>query len=202
LLIESSALQETYSDNQIVFKSKVSTQFNNANGIQTADIDMFDAKDISVLCSPVRREYHNSKAFYSDITKNGKVAVHKLFKLLKKNRRRGIAKRIHAKEVAMYRDNKFDEIQLEAAWDGVVVWHKLFFTYMSVEEEKKLKKSLALYLMKVKKLAAKEIEIEIIKSFAAIKSSLLKGTGSQPSFTEWYEYNMDMPHLIKMYKRI
>lgn len=203
MLIQDNALVNVYVDGVNAISNSVDSVCDEGDSVQEARIEMFNHDGQSILEYPIVRKYYVAKNLYFDASRQGKVAEHKLFKLLSTYRARGIAKSIHEKEMEVYRSHNFDEIQLEAAWDGVIVWRKLFFDYVDIEEEKKIKRSMVNYLAKEKRMSVKEIETEINKPITSIKSSLLKSEDSGcPSFTEWYLNNMQPIHLIKMCKRI
>jgi len=79
---------------------------------------------------PIHREYHITKSLKSS-EGLGKVAEHKLFVLNDNQRGKGIAKKLHDKEIQIYVNNEFVEIHLDAAWDGIFTWDKLGFKYVN-----------------------------------------------------------------------
>ncbi len=69
----------------------------------------------------------------------GKVAKHELL-VLKPDQRGNKAKLIHETEFKYYKDNnKFDEIQVDAAWSGIIVWKRVGLTYQDKNFEEELK---------------------------------------------------------------
>jgi len=96
--------------------------------VQKTDIHIFDADDLPMNSQPIMREYHEQKALKS-FSGSGKVAEHKMFVLQPALRGKGIAKKLHDKEMPVYLNNEFVEIHLDAAWDGIFRWEKFGFKY-------------------------------------------------------------------------
>ncbi len=81
-----------------------------------------------IVEDPIEIEYLRNVSLRSR-HEEGKVAVNKLIKLKVAYKGKGLAKAFHSNELTTYRSNLFDEIQLNAAWEGLVVWKKVGFKY-------------------------------------------------------------------------
>lgn len=98
--------------------------------LQKTVIDIFDKDNTQMNKEPIHREYHTTKSLKS-YEGSGKVAEHKLFVLNDNQKGKGIAKKLHDKEIQIYVNNEFVEIHLHAAWDGIFIWDKLGFKYVN-----------------------------------------------------------------------
>jgi hypothetical protein len=104
----------------------------------------------------------------------GRVAKHELL-VLKPEYRGGRGRKIHNAEYNYYKNNgKFDEIQVDAAWSGVIVWKRIGLLYQDNNFEETLKNTFFIpYLSEIKMLGDDEINdiIEDLESngFSEIK---------------------------------
>lgn len=87
----------------------------------------------TIVQAPIENEYLRSAPLRSG-DGQGKIAVNKLIRLKDEYKGKGLAKAFHNNEVETYQSNQFQEIQLDAAWDGLVVWGKLGFQYYKPEK--------------------------------------------------------------------
>lgn len=104
----------------------------------------------------------------------GKVAKHELL-VLKPEYRGGRGRLIHNTEFDYYKANdKFDEIQVDAAWSGVIVWKRIGLSYQDNNFEETLKNSFFIpYLYEVKMLDDDEIN-DIIENLESNGFSRIK----------------------------
>lgn len=128
---------QVISDNdiEIIYKTTPIERVNissvyDTDELQKTTIDIFDKDNIRINKEPIYREYHINKLLKSS-KGLGKVAEHKLFVLKDNQRGKGIAKKLHDKEIEIYSNNDFREIHLNAAWDGIFTWGKLGFKYVN-----------------------------------------------------------------------
>jgi hypothetical protein len=160
---------------------------------------MYGIDGQSLLMRDIQRLYYHDKELWSK-EKSGKVAEHKYFILKEEYQSKGIGKQVHAKELDTYKKNGFDEIQLEAAWDGLVVWKRLFFNFKSKRDEDLIKIAIQRYLVEVKGLANSEIKSIIKSNPFSISSNYLKD--NKIDFKEWvYEVKL-IQTLVKLYKEL
>lgn len=128
----------------------------------------------------------------------GKVAKHDMFILKEEYRNKGIAKLIHSKEMTIYKKNNFQQIQLEAAFDGILVWKRLRFNYANEKAERNLIIAWKKYAKDILGLNTREI-VKVDK-IVDISKNKLKPNG-KISFTKWYQ-GLEKSELFKMYKDI
>ena len=93
--------------------------------------------NVLVNIKPIERNYLRNAPLRS-MRGSGKIAIHKLFVLKDKYRgkkfnNKTISANFHEKEMEIYRQNKFVEIQLEAAWSGITHWPKLGFEFYQLD---------------------------------------------------------------------
>jgi len=172
------------------------------------DSDCTNNNEKSVICdikkdnklineTKIGRTYYREYDLIKYIFK-GKVAKHDMFILKAEYRNKGIAKSIHNNEMDIYQKNNFKQIQLEAAFDGIIVWKKLGFNYVNKNAERNLITAWKKYAKDILKLSTKEI-IKINKISDISKSRLKPNNKIQ--FTKWYQ-KLEKSELFKMYKDI
>ena len=147
-------------------------------------IEVSTANDVLVE-RPVEREYFEQAKLLSK-TGYGKVAKHYLFRLKESYKQHGIGKELHANEFTLYKLREFDEIQLKAAWDGLVVWRRLHFRFINQDVEKSLLRKLQAYLIEIKGYSKSEVATILDKkqSIASIHSDYLIDS-VKLHFTDW-----------------
>lgn len=128
--------------------------------------------------SVVNRNYFSKKPLRSS-NKCGKVAKHELL-VLKPDYRGGTGRSIHTSEFDYYRDNLlFDEIQVDAAWSGIIVWKRIGLNYEDPNFEESLKDLFFIpYLTEIKMYNDEEIDAIIDtlerEGFAEIDTQYLR----------------------------
>lgn len=80
----------------------------------------------------VEREYLRNARLRNN-ENQGKVVVNKLLALKDAYRGKNITKKFHEKEVEIYKNNDFKEIQLDAAWNGITHWPELGFEFYNLD---------------------------------------------------------------------
>jgi len=167
-----------------------------------AFLKLFDTQGNPMTRFPVCRIYHQN-ALLKSFSGRGKVAEHKLFYLHPQYRGNGIANNLSFNEDNTYRRNGFIEIQLQAAWDGIVVWQKKGFQYVSPKTEYKVITAWRVYFTNVFNELSLEEQADIIRQYKRIKDipkKYLLPEGKQ-SFTDWLDGKNLVP-VDDMYRRL
>ena len=171
------------------------------NDTKNANVDIFNNGD-EMLLLPIKRTYYREKELWSR-EGEGKVVKHEYFILKPEYRRKGTAKKIHERELEAYRTYNFIEIQLDAAWDGIVVWSHLFFKPKDDFEAKKAVPLIQRYLSEVKGYDLKKIKEVLSAGLEKISKSHL--TDPSIDFSEWANRlgrQRGKQVLVKMYKEV
>lgn len=170
--------------------------------LKEAQINFTDGTTF-MTAHPVIRCYHALKPLRA-FTGVGKVAEHKLFMLNPDHRNKGIAKALAQNEDAVYKRNSFNEVQLDAAMDGIVVWKRLGYEYANKTDEDKLvaiwKRYFADQFTDMTALQKFGI-MSRVKRMSDIPTKYLAPSGL-PTFGEWVLSQFQNFPLIEMYKRI
>jgi len=156
------------------------------NDKKTCEFDL--KKDATIIVeTPIVREYLRSLPLFSrDRNVNGKVVINKLMRLKENYRGDKLAKKFHNEELRIYHNNEFDEIQLNAAWDGIVVWEKLGFKFYKLEQyDYKLYTQWSSFFTSSFPLAQNEKKkiVDKYKKYSLIPKKYLRGFG------KWLEDN-------------
>ena len=166
------------------------------------ELELKTENAIDISLRPVQRIYHGSRALRA-FHGIGKVAEHKLFVLSESYRNKGIAKSLSRKEAAVYQRNGFNEVHLDAAWDGVVVWKKLGYEYVGKKDPAKIYNLWKNYLAQEFSELDIEERLKTIKKYATItdvpKKFLIPA--EKQSFGMWIEKKRKI-FIVKMYKRV
>jgi hypothetical protein len=163
-------------------------------------INIFD-NEIQMNNSEIIRYYHDNYPLIAS-TRSGKVASHFLFVLNNDYRGRGIATNIHDKEYDTYLFLGFEQIQLKASWDGVIVWKKLDFEYKYSSSEDTIIAKWKEYINSELGYSGKDF-FDIIKNITTIdqiKRKYLRPVGAK-SFTDWLN-EQDIMQEVPMYKNV
>lgn len=166
-------------------------------------VETFDNNNETLLQRPIERTYFREKELLSKNSQNGKVVQHEYFILKDEFQGKKIVSKVHAKELESYRNNGFEEIQLDAAWDGLVVWKKLFYKFANSTHENFIKIGIQRYLREIKGMSLEEIEKAIKNNPFSINPSYLKDA-SNPSndFRHWINRILQKQIVLKMYKEV
>lgn len=176
---------------------------------KTAEITILDTNNRGMTQIVIKREYHSAKLLYGKENEFGKVAEHKTFILHKEFRKKGIAREITANEEKIYGEKSFDQVQLEAEWDGVVVWRKLGYEYVDETAEDEIVAAWNMFINKFIVQTGKmdvESRAKLIAGIESVDSIPVEYTVGEDGkeFTDWYEngYPDKQLFLIEMYKEI
>lgn len=201
-LIADPSIENVYKDGNLIVTNSVSS-ICDGNDTKKSEINIYDKDGESMLQRPIERTYFRSKELCSDKATTGKVVKHEYFILKDIYQGKKIASHIHPQEMDAYRNNEFKEIQLDAAWDGLVVWKKLLFKFASPSAESYIKISIQKYLKEVKNMSAEEIAKTIKGNPFSISLSHLKDPGnSQNDFRHWISRTYGRQVVVAMYKEV
>ncbi|WP_201353733.1 hypothetical protein [Hydrogenimonas urashimensis] len=158
----------------------------------------------ALVCQPIQRTYYRHKPLRG-MKGTGKVVKHELFYMCPFYRKKGIASALADNEMTIYRRNNFDEIQLDAAADGVVVWQRLGFEYQRKSDERMLLLAWKRYFMEIYNEGniSNEVKADIIskiRHFHDVKSKHMKQSNG-PSFSDWLR-GSPKTQMLPMYKRV
>jgi hypothetical protein len=202
-LISNTQIEDIYKDDNLISSNGVTHLCNEDNSIKKVHIEIYDATDTFMLKRPIERSYYRDYPLIADSESTGKVVKHEYFILQETFRGKKIASAIHAKEIATYRLCDFKEIHLDAAWDGLIVWKKMFFKFKNPQAESFMKIAIQGYLKAVKGMSLDEISKAIKNDPFSISPSYLKdGTTANNDFYHWLERTRKRQVVIKMYKEI
>lgn len=201
-LISNAEVEYAYNDEKFIISNQVISNCVD-NNIKKVFIEIYDEDNITLLEKPIERLYFREKELFSNINQIGKVAKHEYFILKDIHQNKGIAKKVHERELEIYRRNNFIEIQLDAAWDGLIVWKKLFYKFANSTQENLVKIAIQRYLREVKNMTLEEIDKTIKINPFSINSSYLKDSSNPNNdFKHWVYNNCKGIGLAKMYKEI
>lgn len=120
---------------------------------QKVQFDLEIGHDI-INIQQVQRIYYESKKLRGKTNTFGKVAKHE-FLILKDMYRGGRGKQIHESEYEAYKNHQlFEEIQVDAAWSGIIVWRRIGLEYVGKDTEINLIRNFLIpYLLEIKGLS-------------------------------------------------
>lgn len=198
-LISDTIIQNIYDDSSLVRSTVVQSQCINGNIDKKTFINISDNVE-NMLVRPIERTYFSDKELYSSkrIGETGRVVFHEYFILKPKFQGKGVVSRIHPKELIAYRD-RFDEIQLDAAWSGLVVWKKMFYKFKSKREENLIKIAIQKYLKEIKGMSNSQIASVIKSDPFNINLNYLRDPINP--FSDWAHSHAKIG-LAKMYKEV
>lgn len=201
---------EIISDNAIKsiykYKGTVSsvtvTSYCVSSNEKKVDIDIFSSVEPSNRLNhqPIQRTYYNQKNLFKNPSLIDKVVVHDYFILKGEYRGQHIMTKLHTKELQTYKLLNFKEIQLNAAWDGLIVWKKMNYQFLNTIEESKAIIALQRYLREERQLSVNEINDIIKNNPFSINLQYLRAENNVRSFMDW-AYN-NRVGCSKMYKEV
>lgn len=188
---------------------------NNDNGTleQKVSFDLTNNQEI-ININPIQRIYYKEKILRSKKNENGKVAKHD-FLILKNSFRGGRGRKIHDSEFEIYSQHKlFDEIQVDAAWGGIIAWRRIGLEYADKSTENNIINNFLIpYLLDVKKLndedftramndlnslGIKEIDKNLMNHLLPLESVLSMFTSINDKIMEYYRvfYDVDSGEVV------
>lgn len=198
-LISDTDIKNIYMDYNLIVKNNIKSKCKDDN-IKESVIVLIDKNGDTMLERNIERIYYREKRLYSRENQFGKVAEHKYFILKDNFQRKKIASKVHKKELTTYVKNEFDEIHLEAAWDGLVVWKKMLYKFANHIDENLIKIAIHRYLKEVKNMSIEDIEKAIKNNPFSVNPKYLKDNNGD--FKNWVYENLSKIGLAEMYKEV
>lgn len=173
----------------------------NAN-IKECNIRLSDSSGMPMTDLLIALKYHRNAPLRS-FSGNGKVAEHEYIYLKPQYRQKGIGANFVHNADNIYRRNEFAEIHLRATWDGIVVWHKKGFEYVSSNTEGTIVRAWRDYFNSVFSELDLMQRVGIIRQYKCLRDIPKKYLlpDNKQSFTDWLE-SKDVVLIDDMYKRI
>ncbi len=198
-LISDTDIENIYKDDKFIITNSVSSICED-DDTKKSLVNIVDKDNNDMLQRAIERTYFRNKELYSKKEQTGKVVKHEYFILKDEFQGKKIASKVHLKELETYSRNKFDEIQLDAAWDGLIVWKRMLYKFASAKDESLVKIAIQRYLREVKSMSIEDIEKAIKNKPFSINLSYLKDDSID--FRHWINNKMNKVFLAKMYKEV
>lgn len=200
-IISNQAIQYIYKYKGVILRADVTHTCLGENE-KKVDIDIFASVSPHDRLNhqPIQRTYYLQKELLGKKDLIGKVAVHNYFVLKDQYRSQGIMTKVHSKELETYKQLEFQEIQLDAAWDGLIVWKKMNYQFINNIEESKVILLLQVYLRTERRLTTNEINDIIQNTPFSINVQYLRADNNIISFMDWACKNSI--GCSKMYKEV
>ena len=201
-LISDAQIESIYQDDDLIKSNDVASLCSDVD-LKKSQINIYDKNDVCMLQRPIERSYFRDKELFVDSSLSGKVVKHEYFILKDEFQGKKVFSKIHLKEMDTYRACEFKEIQLDAAWDGLVVWKKMFFVFKSKRDENLIKIAVQRYLKEVKGMTIEEIG-KVIKNdpFSISLNYLKDASNPNNDFRHWINRLHGKLVLLKMYKEV
>jgi len=163
-------------------------------------IDLKDVKNESVLDREIAFECLKEDRLWGR-SGRGKIAKLHNIRIKVDKKSTGLGKELHTQQLTVLRAQNFDEMQLSAKWDGVIVWPSLFFKFKNEYDEEELLDHISTYMFDVLRYNNEKIS-RIMRQYKSIKEI---ATHLKPEdkiwFTEWYK-GTDKSLQYSMYKEV
>lgn len=131
----------------------------------------------------------------------GKVAKLHNIRIKPDKKSGGLGKDIHIQQLSVLKEQNFNELQLSAQWDGVIVWPSLLFKFQNEDDEDELLEHITNYMLDVLGYNADKVS-RIMSTYDGIPSiSKLLRPKNKDWFTKWYQ-ETDRSLEFKMYKEV
>ena len=166
--------------------------------VKEVEIGLLDKDMDPMLIHPIKRTYFRDLQLKT-YSGTGKVAKHDLFVLKQDYRRKGFAKEFHKKELPIYKSKEFNEIHLDAAFDGVIVWKKLGYSYEEESQNITLLGIWKRYFMEMHDDIPIQEKYTIMKGYKMLSDVPIKYTNQ---FGEWLDKTYKKTLIVPMYQRI
>ncbi len=144
--------------------------------------------------SPVKRDYYVDKELRGKKSASGKVAKHE-FLILSPSYRGGRGKAIHNNEYKIYKELElFDEIQVDAAWSGIIAWRRIGLQYAGKDTESNIIKIFLIpYSLEIKKLNSENLKTVMAE---------VKNKGLKTIDIEHLQYRLQFDEILKIFPSI
>lgn len=201
-IISDQAIQYTYKYKGVILHADVRAHPCSGENEKKVDINIFASEEPhdQLNHQPIQRTYYAQKELRGKKGLIGKVAFHNYFILKKQYRAQGIMTKVHSKELETYKQLEFQEIQLDAAWDGLIVWKKMNYIFDGPTEASKAIVPLQIYLKTERKLSTNQINDIIKNDPFSINLQYLRAETNIMSFMDWAERNKI--GCVRMYKEV
>lgn len=167
--------------------------------VKERNYQLINTKNQYMTLTPIQRKYHIKAPLWA-FSGSGKVVEHKLFILHPDYRKKGYAKAFSENEEIIYRNNNFNEVQIEAAWDGVNVWRKLKYEYLDKKVSKRIFLVWRAYFSQTWTGQDKSVILRKYKSIDEVPTKYL-APDNLASMGDWIANTKAIP-LLKMYKKV
>ncbi len=162
-----------------------SVTLSDSSASKTAEVDIVNLNNESILIIPIKRTYFNSLGLVgAKQGKNGKVVKHEFFILKPQYKGNGIGRTIGIQEYAKYKNRGIEQIILLAAWDGITVWPHNKFIFINKMHENEVLRFLRDWLLDEKKANIKTVERLKLNSLSVFKPSFFRNKKGK-NFNEW-----------------
>lgn len=119
--------------NQIEISSESHTNIKHVNITSICTIN-----NINILANTLRIRYLKNHNLNTQKDTAGKIVKYAFVELKENERGKQYITTFEKKASEIYFDNDFMEIQLDAAWDGIIVWPKLGYSYCHKEKAEEI----------------------------------------------------------------
>lgn len=167
------------------------------NTIKKLSLNLYTKENKPILLRPLEIYYHKNKQYIS-FKGIGKVVEIVYVSLNHTYRNKGYYKQVHLKELSTYKKYNFKEIQLNAIYQGIIVWKKLGFNYVYIDDDKKMLATWIDFMLNDKldiPFSRKVVIINKYKLLSDVEEEYLKG------FYDWLIKNY-REIMIPMYKKV
>jgi len=166
--------------------------------------------NVYILDKPIIWDYLKESRLYKNAPTSGygKVAKYEQIEIKSKFRDDKIAKKFDEKAVEVYRRNAFQEIQLSAIRDGILVWPKLFYKFLNPNDEKKILMEFEKYLLVIHNYTddnERNGKMAGVTSIEKLPKRLIMPTDGKVFFADWLSDKIKenkVSILSKLYKEV
>lgn len=146
----------------------------------------------------IERVYQASKPLYNS-NEHGKVANHKWFVLKEEYRNQKISSKIQVNELDTYRECGIKQVHLDAAYEGIIVWSKSGFKFVTQSDENKIRHELFLFFLEEKDMSVERARKLSKTDFKNLTKETL--STNRGSFYDRFVYG-NVWQAFKMYKDV
>lgn len=207
-LISDADIKKIYQNSHSMIHSSTIVSTCNGVGQKKAFVNIFNDENIMLNAYPIERRYYLEQPLVGT-NMRGKIVEHFIFMLNTEYQKKRISAEVHKKEIKIYKQNSFLQIQLSAMCDGVIVWLRNKYSLVNKQQENDIMTAWKSYLIAQdgRNLPADEF-IKIAKNIKQVKDIPIAYLYSEDttvdiaSFTEWLFSRSSNPMCIRMYKNV